>query len=55
MENQNLPKVLGESIKNWLSSENQKWHEQQKQFRYIFRKHLDRFFMLQAFCLNYVL
>lgn len=21
MENQNLPKVLGESIKNWLSSE----------------------------------
>lgn len=33
MENQNLPKVLGESIKNWLSSENQKWHEQQKQLR----------------------
>ena len=33
MENQNLPKVLGESIKNWLSSENPKWHEQQKQLR----------------------
>ena len=33
MENQNLPKVLEESIKNWLSSENQKWHEQQKQLR----------------------
>ena len=30
MENQNLSKVLGESIKNWLSSQNQKWHQQQQ-------------------------
>ena len=30
MKNQNLIKVLGESLKNWLSSQNQKWHQQQR-------------------------
>ena len=31
MDNQNFMKVLGESFKNWLSSQNLKWHQQQRQ------------------------
>ena len=30
MDNQNFHKVFGESIKNWLSSQNLKWHQQQR-------------------------
>lgn len=33
MKNQNLTQVLGESLKNWLSSQNLKWHEQQRQLQ----------------------
>lgn len=31
MANQTFRKVLWESIKNWLSSQNQKWHQQQRE------------------------
>lgn len=34
MENQNLTQVLEESFKNLLSSQNQKWHQQQEQLKY---------------------
>lgn len=34
MKNQNLIKVLVESLKKWLSVQNQKWHQQQRQLQF---------------------
>lgn len=33
MKNQNLINVLVESLKKWLSAQNQKWHQQQRQLQ----------------------